>query len=345
MKYALLIAVILLLNVTSFGQIKEGSIQYQIEITDEFSGLPLSSDFEIDWQFEVHFSEEKSVVRQKFTKEKKRAFFHNKSTGKVLALYDEFGNRFVGYSQAQGTIIEQTGHRYPDTAIVEYAETKEILGYKCRKIEYDFGAGVKATYWVTDAISVGTIVPESPLDLDFPALEYIYEGTGMKIHFVATEISTKTPDAAILEEEIPEGYHIIVPYNVYDQSLSEEEREEVAASQSEFIEYPAYPGGREALFALFSEMPAYQAEEEDFMEGEDGELFYFGQDAVAVGFYLDSRGKISNIQMIRTVNPETEAYVLETMERMSDWNPARVKTSQQKLPAQMMITLILPIKR
>ena len=342
LKNFYLLAGIIISSSTVLAQIDEGSIKYKVDLLDEFTGLPVENLMgKIDWQFEITFSMDKSSVYEQFTTEKNTTYLHNKESGIVLSLHHEFGKKFLSYSQSQGNSIKHLGHNYGDTIVTKLEETKKILGYNCQKIVLDLGSQVKATFWVTDEIEIGTIVPGSPLALNHPALEYTFEGTGMKEHFVATEIETTVSDYSTFEEYIPSDFNIIVPMGIYDQNEFIQDSTKVEHSEFNFISYPKHPDGLKYLYDLFKELPAYASQKEDFMEGEDGEPVYLGPSSILISFIVDLEGNLSDISVLLAPNKEIEIAAKEIMGEMPRWLPATIW--EEPVSADMNLTITLPI--
>lgn len=274
MKNKLLIF-ILSFNLLSFSQVVEGSITYKIELLDEFSGMPRNNTFGlIDWQFKATFSPSKALVYQQYMAGKHITYIYDKNSGDVLNLYCEFTDKFVSSSQARGKTISDIGHSYGDTTVTAFDETKEILGYTCRKVVHDLGGQVKVTYWITEEIDVGAIVNESPLALEHPALEFTFEGGGMTQHFLASNVETKVEDHTVFEKPIPNGYSVTAPLFINVQGLSTEDPI-IDSINNNLVQFPEYPEGHDALTALFKGLPPYKSMEIDYIEREEGELYYF----------------------------------------------------------------------
>ena len=324
------------------AQIKEGSIKYKVDLLDEFSGRPIDDRLgTIDWQFQVDFSKNKSRVFQQYLKNKSTSYIHNKETGIVLSLHQEFDAKFIDYFSSQGSSVKQLGHSYGDTVRTEYDETKKILGYNCRKIELDLGGQVKGIFWVTDEIEIGTLLAGSALALKHPALEYTFEGAGTKEHYLASEIKTTISDSNIFNEEIPSDYKLIVPIGVYDQEEFIEDSSKIDHLDFDFISYPKYPEGLTSLYDLFNNLPAYSAVIDDFMEGEDEEPVYFGPNSVLAHFTVDLSGKISDISVRLAPNAAIENAVIDILGNMKNWLPATVKNVP--IVAEMNLSITFPI--
>lgn len=341
MKKCLLFLVLFLTNQT-FSQIEEGSITYQVDLIDEFTGLPLNLQYsEIDRQFEIYFNKNKARVYQQFTKETNTTYIYDKKTSEVLSLYQEFDKKYVDYSLAVGNSIKQLGHAYGDTVTTAFDETKKILGYTCIKLVLDMGDQVKATFWITNEINTGTILAESPLALNYPALEYTLEGGGTIEHFIATKIETTIENQKQFSEQIPDGYKLIVPIATYDQTglfsdiLNTDE-------EFDFIQYPEYPEGHEALYSLFKDLPAYISTEDDYLEGENGQPFYMGPNSIIIELIIDKEGFITERKVGLAPTEKIEKAARVIVEKIPNWIPAKIKG--QPVASYLSVVIEIPVK-
>lgn len=310
------------------AQIEEGFISYKVEIIDETSGFPLDQLFakaKFDVQFNVKFSKRKTRVYQQETHENRTTYIHDKQSGTVLSLTESSSGKYFFYSNAVGPQIKSLGHNYGDTSIIWTDETKEILGHSCRKVELNLGGQGIATFWVAEEVSVGAVVPESPLALDHPALEYTLVVGGTKTHYIATSFETKIDDAKGFEETIPEGFKLIVPIDEYDQGGIFSAPEFAENGKFSFVNYPEYPTGKESLYKLFNDIPAYQATEEDFIFDDDNEPFYLGPSTVSIECTVNKDGTLSNMRVQLSPNAEIKNAVLERIKEMTAWTPARIR--------------------
>lgn len=76
---------------------------------------------------------------------------------------------------------------------------------------------------------------------------------------------------------------------------------------------PEYPGGQEALFAFMQENIKYpEAAKKDSTEGK-----------VIVSFIIDKEGKVTESQVVKSVDPILDEAALEVINKMPNWQPAK----------------------
>lgn len=85
-------------------------------------------------------------------------------------------------------------------------ETKEILGYTCKKAIIDAGSKEEMVFWYTEEIAPKKLAPDMPQSLPGIPLEYSMKTQGMDMNFVVTDISFEPVDASMFNLDIPAGY-------------------------------------------------------------------------------------------------------------------------------------------
>lgn len=93
---------------------------------------------------------------------------------------------------------------------------------------------------------------------------------------------------------------------------------EVDEGEASFIDVevmPEYPGGQKALFAYLSENIRYpQIAKENKIEGR-----------VIVGFVVEKDGSISNVEVVRSVDPSLDKEALRVIKSMPRWKPGKIR--------------------
>ena len=120
-------------------------------------------------------------------------------------LMDLMGQKFAIRVSAEDTDkeLEKVG----EVEVVNLDETKEILGYTCKKaIVKVKDSGQDLTVFYTDELSTGLENTSNPIfkDIDGLMLEFSLEQNGINMHFTAVNIDKKK--VSDNEFEIPEGY-------------------------------------------------------------------------------------------------------------------------------------------
>lgn len=85
-------------------------------------------------------------------------------------------------------------------------ETKEILGYSCKKATVDAGKDSEMIFWYTDEIKPTRMSPDMPGSLPGMPLEYTVNSDQMTLNFTVTDLSFEEVDASKFNTAIPAGY-------------------------------------------------------------------------------------------------------------------------------------------
>ena len=94
---------------------------------------------------------------------------------------------------------------------------------------------------------------------------------------------------------------------------------------------PQFPGGQQALFDFLRENTQYPAE-----AVENGE-----QGRVVVRFTIDKTGKVTDIEIIRSISLALDKETIRIIELMPDWIPGEQRG--EKVPVKMTIPITFAI--
>lgn len=156
-----------------------------------------------------------------FKKGKSRAEVSNQMTGDVVVIIDQesqemlmlMDNPYMGKSYAK-KVMKLTQEQLDNITIVEIDETKNVLGYECKRVDLtvkDKGVGTTIKLYMTEAIEVptqqtaiyGGKLKGMPMYMEMTMDQM---GMEMKIKFEVTEIKKESIDDSKFDMTIPEGY-------------------------------------------------------------------------------------------------------------------------------------------
>lgn len=241
MKKIITILLLVLSNI-AFCQSEVIEIEYEVNLTDPLTGLKKIHPYmDIDWQFNVKFDSSNVKIWRKFTDDFYETRIINKNNKEVLLLKSESKNKYTFYVSTSTMLNMDMSSNYGDTSIIITDEHKDILGYDCYKVEMDFGGQANALLWVTDSLTPGVIIPETPLSMEAAALEYRFESPTQISEFKAKDVAHKSE--TIDNTSIPDEYLLIVPVSVFE--LNNETEND--SGEFDFVQYPKYPNGKAQL--------------------------------------------------------------------------------------------------
>lgn len=200
----------LLIAISSFSQLNEGKIKYNLAFS--------SSDPQMQAQFAML---QGSTMTMYFSPEFNRTelnmgmFMKNTTVVDIKAketltlMSGMVGNKAVKISEADIKSEEA------DVEFEKTNDTKKIAGYKCTKYILTTEDGSVVNYWVTDELTASKEGVKYMNDKiqGFP-LEFEMSAQGMIMSFSATEVEKglkKHNKKELFDLKIPEGYEVITP--------------------------------------------------------------------------------------------------------------------------------------
>lgn len=207
MKIFKLLLVFVLTSSILFAQ-QSGKITYNIEMettNPEIQQAMQMMGGNFDMQVVSYYSEEG------FRSEMTNAFMTTTtispaSGDEVLILMDGM----IGKSAILSETTEyktSKGLKDGESINLEYTdETKEIMGYTCKKALMDAGKDNEMIFWYTDEINPKRLSPDMPGGLPGVPLEYTMNSDEMAMNFTVTDISFEPVDASKFNMDIPAGY-------------------------------------------------------------------------------------------------------------------------------------------
>ena len=156
-----------------------------------------------------------------FKKGKSRAEVSNKMSGDITVIIDQesqemlmlMDNPYMGKSYAK-KVMELTQEQLDNITVVESDETKNVLGYDCKRVDLTVSnKGVETTikFFMTEAIEVptqqtaiyGGKLKGMPMYMEMTMSQM---GMEMMMKFEVTEIKKESVDDSKFDMSIPEGY-------------------------------------------------------------------------------------------------------------------------------------------
>lgn len=210
MKKILSVITGLLIAITSFSQVNEGRVKYNIDFS--------SSDPQMQAQFamlkgstlSMFFSQEFNRVEMNmgmFVNSKTIVDIANKET---LVVMDGMMGKKAAKIKNEEAAAEDTEFK---GEVETTTETKKIAGYKCVKSTMTLEDGSVVNYWLTDELTASTEGNRfvSKEIKGFP-LEFEVSAQGMVMTFSAIEVEKglkKHNKKELFNTAIPEGYEVI----------------------------------------------------------------------------------------------------------------------------------------
>lgn len=186
---------------TSQAQETEGHISYAVEFSSKDPNAQMSLGLLQGSKMDIHFTEDKSRSEMKLgTLMETTTIVDNKKSEMLILMSGMMGKNAVSQP------VEKVEETKTNVELLE--ETKEIIGYSCKKAVITDEEGNRYTLWYTDKIKVasqgqkyfdGKGVP------GFPMLMEISQN-GMDIKMTATLFEKLPKKHKLFDMSIPEGY-------------------------------------------------------------------------------------------------------------------------------------------
>lgn len=285
----------------------------------------VSGETASNWELEILFNQENSVIKEKYARSAGRKYIHDKTTNEILGIYDDvaiFGTakeQYIIYHTPDELIKLALSSNYGDTTVIKTQEFKKILGYKCQKSIISHGEQVTVEVWLTDKIKPGIIYPWSPLTFNQVALEYELKILGKTdLKYVIKSISGEPIDASEFEHVVPEDYYLVVPLS--QLSLDSMWSKSFEENKFQSFSYPYYGRGRESTIEFL------KSELSDFIDTVGK------KNTIQIAFYVNKNGSLSDIEVSIDYSKKDEriSEIKTIIESMPKWIPAKVKGKSVK---------------
>jgi GLPGLI family protein len=179
----------------------EGYIKYTVNIESDIdeatrSQLPTSTT---DYYKETKIRKEQNTAMFSIT-----AITDN-ATKETIMLMDLMGQKIALKQTAED--IDKAKGEMPESEFNETGESKEILGYNCKKVEVTMGEDVYSAFYTTDIATNGNHNASGLFNkIDGVILEYTIAQQGIVMHYIANEVKKQHVGEDMFT--IPEDYEL-----------------------------------------------------------------------------------------------------------------------------------------
>jgi GLPGLI family protein len=207
-KLFTLLAVTLFTSLTSFAQLTQGHIAYDIKLSSDDPDMAMALMLLDGSTMHLYFGDQKARTELKMSIMTMTTVVDNK-TEEILILID-------GVMNDKNAIRTNFNEMAANEQEVEQptvkltSKKKVILGYKCKKAIVIDANGQEMDYWYTEEIKTVSTEKNSAINkLPGLALEYAMNRDNTLMTFKATVVEKSLDNATIKEKlslKIPEGY-------------------------------------------------------------------------------------------------------------------------------------------
>ncbi len=203
----------------------QGKLEYIIEVEGATPQLQKTAQMLFDSRMNVLYRPNQSRVDFKLGEMMTQTMITNSETDQALS----FSTGMMGDIAIVATMTQLQGSKVNDTAssVELIDETKEILGFKCKKAIVTTGAKEKITYWYTNDISLSSDGHQfmNPLVPGVP-LEFTAMANGLLMHYKLANYSTEIPDAETQFSLVPPDGFQVLTFQQYQQMLLEQAKKQ-----------------------------------------------------------------------------------------------------------------------
>ena len=196
------------------AQTSHGTVEYDIKMETDNDEMKMAISMMSGSTMKITFNETSSRTDMSMGGMMTNSNITNKEEMKTMYLVEipMMGQKSAAISDIEEN-EEAEGEDDVSPEITYHDETKEILGYTCKKVTViieDEDNFVETVLYVTDEIVAKEYETAGSAEINGFPLEMVVstetpEGT-MTMTFEASDVDTKKPDAELFEIEIPEGY-------------------------------------------------------------------------------------------------------------------------------------------
>jgi GLPGLI family protein len=183
---------------------QEGHIVYDIQYESDQPEIQAQIGMLAGSTMEVYFKDNLSKVVASMGSLITTTNITDNDSGESLMLM----SGMMGKLAAKSNTKDEKEEEEPEMSVELIDETKEILGYTCKKAILSTEEGIELEYWYTEEIKKPEIKAQGFSD-EVPgvALAFTINTPQMKMSYTAKEVATKIKKAnKIFDMTIPEGY-------------------------------------------------------------------------------------------------------------------------------------------
>lgn len=211
-KFAIGLFFSALFTVTLFAQVNEGKMSYKIDFSSDNPDMQMAIGMMQGSTLDIFFTEGSTRADMKMGTMMNISTITNEKSGDMLMLM----SGMIGKNAMKSTIAEmekKNAENKPKVDVQITDETKNILGYDCKKAILTDEEGSESVFWFTDKIVLSR-KGQSYLNDEIPgaALQFDINQKGMKMTMTASAVETsldKKIKKELFNQEIPEGYKVM----------------------------------------------------------------------------------------------------------------------------------------
>lgn len=205
MRILLFLSVLIYTFNFSFGQ--ELKLKYELSMSSDDPEMQTQLQMSEGSSLTIYAQDEKSRVEMNMGALMKTTTILDMEKGQGLMLMEGmFGKQAAKF---EGEDFTEYSEQDEEIELELLDETKEILGYQCKKaIYYSEEDDVEMTFWYTEEIELSEayLMDNSKYGIPGIALEYFFEQPEATMTYKAVEIETELQEENLFELNIPEGY-------------------------------------------------------------------------------------------------------------------------------------------
>jgi GLPGLI family protein len=211
MKKLLLIAVAVCSTLLASAQMKEGHLKYSIEVTSDNPDMAMIVGMMQGSKMDIYFADNETRVDMEMGSMMKTITIADTDKKETLTLMSGMMGNTAIKQPISNPEAEAEGEE-DDIEVILEDETKDILGYNCKKAIIVDADGNESVFWYTDEIAINTEgqnvlsskIPGQPLQMEVPT-------NGMNMTMTAIEFTEKLKKklkTSLFDMTIPEGYTV-----------------------------------------------------------------------------------------------------------------------------------------
>lgn len=192
---------------TLMAQITEGHISYKIDVSTDNPDMQMAIGMMQGSTMDLYFKEKTTRAEVKMGTMMNITTITNENSGDILMLM----SGMIGQTAIKSTMAELEAENAdkPNYEISLVDETKEILGYACKKAIMTSEDGLESIFWYTEEIAISK-KGQSYMNESVPGfpLQYDLNNNGMKMQMTVSNFEQKLDkkSAALFEMKVPDGY-------------------------------------------------------------------------------------------------------------------------------------------
>ncbi len=200
---SLVVAVLTTLSLSA--QVSEGHVKYTIDMTSDNPEMAMGIAMMQGSTMEIYFKDDKSRTEMSMGSLMTTTIISDATKKETLTLM----SGMMGESAVRGKFEENEDQPEveEDFEVTVTDETKDILGYTCKKAIVTDSEGNESVFWVTDKVTINK-EGQTMLNKRIPGFPLAMEvlANDMVMTMTAIEFDKKIKDKSLFDMKIPEGY-------------------------------------------------------------------------------------------------------------------------------------------